>query len=112
MGIGVESTPQAFIQSCNLFSFYENFNKTKTKHKSLDLTTIRKAYNLVVQENGEALLSQVGEAIRKLDSSFDPRTYGYTNFTKLMKSIPEDFELIIRDDNTTFAIKDKKNGNK
>ncbi len=113
IGIGKQQTPKPFINSCDIFTFTENFNDAKESTTSndiakLDLKLLRKAYSLVEQENGTALLSQVGEAIRKIDASFDPRTYGFRNFQKMFKELKKDFEMIYHKDNSTISIKDKK----
>lgn len=112
IGIGKKQTLKPFINSCDIFTFTENFDDNKTtKDKSttkLDFEIIRKAFSLVEQENGIALLSQVGETIRKLDSSFDPRTYGFKNYHTMFKGLKDDFELIYHKDNSTISIRDKK----
>lgn len=111
IGIGKKQTPKPFINACDIFTFTENFGKSEANgianSNKIDLDFLRKAYALVEQENGSALLSQVGETIRKLDSSFDPRTYGYTNFHTMFKGLKSDFEMIYHKDNSTISIRDK-----
>ncbi len=120
MGIGQEKTPESFVKACELFIFTENLSNEKSKSESVKENTSKKttrtgttktkktvskkkdipigllkaAYKTVVQENEMAYLSDIGNAIRKIDSSFDPRTYGYSLLSKLFKSLPKHFDVI------------------
>lgn len=101
MGIGEKKTPDAFTQSCEIFVYYENLSKGSSdkpsKDKSAPSTTvtdetlpyniINRAFNISVKDDTEAYISQIGVNIRKLDSSFDPRTYGFKNLTELFRSL-------------------------
>ena len=107
MGIGQKKTPSAFVQSCEIFTFTENLipeiekapkvktaTNTKDKpHKETDSTSkiklsiIDKAFEISTNEEDEAYISTIGTNIRKIDPSFDSRTYGYRNLTKLFESI-------------------------
>jgi len=111
IGIGQKHTPKPFINACDVFTFTENFEKKDGKskdHPKIDVKFLRKAYNMVEQENGTALLSQLGQTIMKLDSSFDTRTFGFKNFNSMFKSLSKDFEVKYLDDNSTISIRDKK----
>ena len=48
---------------------------------------IDKAFEISTNEDEEAYIANVGMNLRKIDPSFDPRTYGFSNLTKLMESI-------------------------
>ncbi|MFN3754885.1 NYN domain-containing protein [Flavobacterium sp.] len=107
MGIGQKKTPSAFVQSCEIFTFSENLvpqiekqpkakTKTNTKETSpketvpvnkVNLSIIDKAFEISTNEEDEAYISHVGTNLRKIDPSFDSRTYGYRNLTKLFESI-------------------------
>ena len=109
MGIGQKKTPSAFVQSCEIFTFTENLmpqienipkakakavNNTQDKpQKETDITSkinlsiINKAFEISANEDDEAYISSIGANLRKIDPSFDPRTYGYRNLTKLFESI-------------------------
>lgn len=122
MGIGRRTTPIAFVQSCEIFTFCENLvlempkivdsKKIENKHTKkgveklepivkekgkkeefkkafpkLDLTIIDKAFDISTNEEEEILISKVGLSLRKIDPSFDPRTYGYKNLTQLFENI-------------------------
>ena len=106
MGIGQKKTPSAFVQSCEIFTFTENLiiqieNTPKaktvanTKDKpqketdtsKINLSIIDKAFDISTNEDDEAYISSIGASIRKIDPSFDSRTYGFRNLTKLFESI-------------------------
>ena len=112
IGIGKAQTLKPFINSCDIFTFTENFNisktKTKAKKNKLNLSFIQKAFSMVEQETGTAHISQVAQALRKRDSSFDPRTYGFKNYILLFKSISKDFELIYNDKKSGILLKPLK----
>lgn len=107
MGIGQKKTPSAFVQSCEIFTFSENLapqieKQPKTKAKTntkettpketipdskVNLSIIDKAFDISTNEEDEAYISHVGTNLRKIDPSFDSRTYGFRNLTKLFESI-------------------------
>lgn len=121
MGIGRKTTPIAFVNSCEIFTFSENLlpevelntenieEKTETKGRTpapkstskvvekaetittrpeLDLNLIDKAFEISINnEEEEAYISKVGLSLRKIDPSFDPRTYGFKTLTQLFESI-------------------------
>ncbi|MCP9767266.1 NYN domain-containing protein [Lacihabitans sp. LS3-19] len=118
MGIGQRTTPIAFVQSCEIFTFTENLlpelpsliaptEIRKTSRKSnltekktvpktetparesqkLNMRLIDKAFEIAISEDEETLISKVGTSLRKIDPSFDPRSYGYKTLTQLFESI-------------------------
>ncbi|RKS02644.1 MULTISPECIES: NYN domain-containing protein [unclassified Flavobacterium] len=113
MGIGQKKTPSAFVQSCEIFTFSENLAppiekqpkakaKTNTKEASpketipqskVNLSIIDKAFEISTNEEDEAYISHVGTNLRKIDPSFDSRTYGFRNLTKLFESI-EKYQVV------------------
>ncbi|MCB9226714.1 MAG: NYN domain-containing protein [Chitinophagales bacterium] len=112
MGIGEKKTPEAFVKSCEIFTFTENLkldsttnketvkNKVsskevgqKTKLSKRDLETIDKAFEISTNEDENVHISKVGLNIRKIDPSFDPRSYGFKNLTKLFEFI-DNYEVI------------------
>jgi hypothetical protein len=99
MGIGERKTPKSFTNACDLFVFTENLalpaanadGKAKSfasSPKALPvaeaLPVLRKAFDLSVQENGWANLGALGSSLRKLDPSFDHRTYGCSSLKILI----------------------------
>ena len=119
MGIGEKKTPEAFVRSCEIFTFTENLStvesepktkktespkkpkavsdvkesKPRTKLSKEDKDTIDKAFDISTNEEDRAHISTLGLNIRKIDPSFDPRSYGFRNLTKLFESIDK-FEVI------------------
>ncbi|MBK8848193.1 MAG: NYN domain-containing protein [Bacteroidetes bacterium] len=121
MGIGSKTTPIAFVNSCELFTFSENLKneiikeeevevikgETKITHKPktagsqikkpivkksfprIDFGLIDKAFEISINDDEEAYISKVGISLRKIDPSFDPRTYGFNTLTQLFEKIPK-----------------------
>ena len=72
--------------------------KAKVNTKKINLSkedskTIDKAFDISINEEDKAHISTLGLNIRKIDPSFDPRSYGFKNLTKLFESIDK-FEVI------------------
>lgn len=120
MGIGEKKTPSAFIQSCEVFIYCENLTNNdehdesrKIKLKKMEsvedsdddekeesivrdssfLPIIDRAFDISTKEDDEAYISQIGLNLRKIDPSFDPRTYGFRNLTDLFSSINK-YEIV------------------
>ena len=124
MGIGRRTTPIAFVNSCEIFTFSENLIAeaesteskeeasvkllkvavTKSKKKPspkaspavqvidkelpmLDMNIIDKAFEISINEEEEVYIAKVGSSLRKIDPSFDPRTFGFKTLTQLFESI-------------------------
>lgn len=125
IGMGKKTTPKAFIQSCEVFTFIENLSaepvppmtepvlvsppaeedlpkaipaaparkskvKTKAKPKQSPIPAeiaelLNKAFHSIVNENEETNLAELGSAIKRLDPSFDVRTYGVNSFLKFLR---------------------------
>ncbi len=119
MGIGQKKTPQPFVKACELFVYTENLGDkadvlTEESEKDLKKTGVatkeligllKEAFNMVVQEDELAYLGKIGEALRKLDPSFDPRSYGFRTMTPLFRSLPEHFEIVTKDAGKSVYIK-------
>jgi uncharacterized LabA/DUF88 family protein len=116
MGIGEKKTPEAFVKSCEVFTYTENLlqedpqPKTSTTEKQnsksgpakaskkiklskVDLDTIDKAFDISTNEEDRAHVSTLGLNIRKIDPSFDPRSYGFKNLTSLFANIDK-YEVV------------------
>lgn len=107
MGVGEKKTPEAFVKSCEIFTYVENLipkpevsettskkttvKKEKDKEKdkpSLSLKLINKAYDMSINESNEAYISTLGINLRKMDPSFDVRTYGCKTLTQFFSVLP------------------------
>jgi NYN domain/OST-HTH/LOTUS domain len=115
MGIGKRKTPIAFVNSCEVFTFTENLlpltnspvsknshiisstpkvDSSKAKKVPLkkefpkiDQVNVDKAFEISSKEDGGTYISKVGLALRKIEPSFDPRTYGFKTLTQLFESL-------------------------
>ncbi len=110
MGIGEKKTPNAFVKSCEIFTYVENLEvievapaapdkpdrKRPQKAKinvPLNMNLINKAFDMSTNESNEVNISTIGLNLRKLDPSFDSRTYGFKTITILFANLP-DFEVV------------------
>lgn len=117
MGVGEKKTPNAFVQSCEIFTYCETLMpKEKVKVKGTagtakkvvvldeeenenkllgkqEFNLIDRAFALSVDEEVEAYIATVGQNLRKLNPSFDARDYGFKNLTELFKHL-KTYEVI------------------
>lgn len=108
MGIGEKKTPNAFVQSCEIFTYCENIStevsedektakQERHKHTTQNVKQVEaiidKAFNISSNEEEEVYIAKVGLNLRKIDPSFDSRTYGFKNLTQLLKSLPK-YEVV------------------
>lgn len=117
IGVGKEHTPEAFKKACTKFTREENLVATDSKtkvnnaqknHLAVDYAQIKNAFEMAENDdNGMALLSKFSEALRKIDSEFDYRSYGYSNFRAFCKSL-NGYELHYHKDGQTISIKSKE----
>lgn len=117
MGVGEKKTPDAFVKACERFIYVENLDlaepesssttsksssttkkaaskRSNTAGKSQKLSenkelmrTLKKAFNMAKGEEEEVLLSQIGQALRRLDPGFDPRSYGHSSLSSLVSAL-------------------------
>jgi Fe-S-cluster formation regulator IscX/YfhJ len=120
IGIGERKTPPPFIIACDKFIYIEILSKStqepyssrKKGSKPVSQTPknketeqqiqARKAKQLIAasisdlaDENGWAYLGDVGNLILKKKPDFDPRNFGFTKLTPLIRSF--DFDIDERD---------------
>jgi len=106
MGIGEKKTPKPFVNACDVFVYTENLvpkkrrtpssqRKTQEKPKSEadPMPLLEQAFDMAVQEDGWARLDTMGSNLYQLDPSFDPRTYGHRQLSRLVKSLKDQFEM-------------------
>ena len=118
IGIGEKKTPQPFIIACDKFIYLEiltseisntdpspepvkkgkSVTKKKLREDNSPLSQQKKVKRLIANsisdladENGWAFLGDVGNLILKKQPDFDPRNFGFTKLTPLIKSL--DFEI-------------------
>lgn len=94
-GFGKKTTPKPFIESCDKFIHLELLEekpssaeppKNPTGNKRL-ITYIKTAIEAVSDDNGWANLGPIGSNLNKQNPAFDPREYGHTKLSNLMKSL-------------------------
>lgn len=111
IGIGRMNTPQSFVVGCDVFIYTQNLSgeaepieptesskavkdapaEPNTKRDPLPL--LAKALEITVQDDGWVLLSALGSALRRVDSGFDSRSYGFNQLGKLLRNYPTMFEI-------------------
>ena len=120
VGIGKKTTPESFRNACEVFVFEEILaisSQTIAAEEGKEdegkdgegyerrgddtepapwQPLISRAIEAAAHEDGWAYLSDVGNSVRKLDSSFDVRSYGSKTMLALVRTDPDAFEL--RDD--------------
>lgn len=100
MGIGEQKTPSAFVKSCEIFTYVENLDsktevedkkevEKKIKQKPINRKLISKAFDMSINESNEAYISTLGNNLRKLDPSFDVRSYGCKTLTQFFAKLPQ-----------------------
>lgn len=108
IGIGEKKTPNPFIVACDRFIYIEVIDGAKKKKakttaipegkKTSEKTTLSKidvdtidiiesSIEDIAEDDGWAFLGDVGNLIVKKKPEFDPRNYGFTKLTPLMKSL-------------------------
>ena len=112
MGIGEKKTPKAFVNACDVFVFTENLaaekkatqkkqvNAKKTAKKEnegkdeLDpMPVLSQAFEMSEGQDGWAPLASMGQAIYQVDPSFDPRTYGHKQLSRMIAKLKDRFEI-------------------
>ena len=117
IGIGEQKTPNSFIVACDRFVYIEVLDGAikkklpkrtasdtkKAAPKSLnkvDLQTIELIESTIEDigdDSGWAFLGDVGNLIVKKKPEFDPRNYGFSKLTPMLKSLTDILEIDERD---------------
>ncbi|MFO8234012.1 MAG: NYN domain-containing protein [Bacteroidales bacterium] len=137
LGIGEKKTPSPFIMACDKFIYTEiiggaekkqtksprksgvkNTEKPTTTASGLDkinkklIQLIKSTIDDVADDSGWAFLAEVGALLIKKKPDFDPRNYGFSKLTPLIKSLNKHFTIYEREvENTQIKhifIKNKK----
>jgi uncharacterized LabA/DUF88 family protein len=123
MGIGEKKTPKPFVNACDVFVYTENLvkeekakrtsakeTKKSEKAEAEPIPLLRQAYEMSVQEDGWALLAVMGNALYQLDPSFDPRTYGHRQLSRLITNYKDFFDIRTQeiDGSTLFYVRIKE----
>jgi hypothetical protein len=111
MGIGEKKTPKAFVNACDVFVFTENLaadkkaaklkqaqtkksgRKQSDKEELDPMPVLSRAFEMSVGQDGWAPLASMGQAIYQVDPSFDPRTYGQKQLSRMIAKLKDRFEI-------------------
>lgn len=127
MGVGEKKTPDAFVQACERFIYVENLDihdepkgSTSSGSKSAKKKTttalsantslmrkLRKAFDIAKGEEEEVSLSLIGQALRRLDPSFDPRSYGHGSLSSLINALKDKVETRREEKGNTVMVRFK-----
>jgi uncharacterized LabA/DUF88 family protein len=78
----------------------------KITKKPIDMELVDNAYDMAVDNlKGQALASQLGVALKKIDPTFDIRNYGFSSLRKFMEALKPQYETIVHDDKFTISLK-------
>jgi Fe-S-cluster formation regulator IscX/YfhJ len=127
MGIGEKKTPKPFVNACDVFVFTENLvvakklasprppkgetKKVKDDKEEADpMPVLSQAFEMAVQQDGWASLANFGNALYQVDPSFDPRTYGHKQLSKMISKLKDRFDMRTqeKDGNVVFFVKIKE----
>jgi len=116
IGIGEKKTPNPFIVACNKFIYLEIISRkekdSEPKKKSnskqepdpgleaIDakfIQILRNSVNDLADDDGWAQLGEVGSLLIKKRPDFDPRNYGFSKLTPLIKSLKKHFAVDARE---------------
>lgn len=121
IGIGEKKTPNSFIVACDRFIYIEVLDGAIKKPKPITISTdtkktiekpIEKSLNKIDintielieatiedigDDDGWAFLGDVGNLIVKKKPEFDPRNYGFSKLTPMLKSLTDILEIDERD---------------
>ncbi|MEO7311191.1 MAG: NYN domain-containing protein [Chitinophagaceae bacterium] len=85
----------------------QNFSTliNKVTRRPLDISLVDNAFNIAADDiTGLALASQLGNELRKIDSSFDVRNYGFNSLRKFIEALKPRYEIVFTD-KTTVSVK-------
>jgi uncharacterized LabA/DUF88 family protein len=91
-GLGERKTPEPFIAACDKFIFFEVLQRPSEAASPVQVSGVPDLKELVThaiketsRDSGWASLSAVGSFINKNNTSFDPRNYGFTKLSELVR---------------------------
>ena len=91
-GFGERKTPEPFIAACDKFIFLEVLKRPAEAAAPVSVSGVPDLKGLLThaiaetsRDSGWASLSAVGSFINKNNTSFDPRNYGFTKLSELVR---------------------------
>ena len=61
------------------------------------MPVLSQAFEMAVGQDGWARLDVMGNAIYQVDPSFDPRTYGHKQLSRMLNKLKDKFEMRTQD---------------
>jgi uncharacterized LabA/DUF88 family protein len=110
--IKTTQTPATIVPEKKQMEVTIELPKNKITNKPIDLKILMNAFEMAVDDNGLAYMGEIGVALRKIDPSFDSRTYGFGSITSLFKKLSDLFELVYQDSGSSLYVKLKGKGDK
>lgn len=75
-------------------------------HQPIDMGMVEKAFEMVYDGlTGLALASRMGNALKKVDPTFDIRNYGHNSFRKFLEALSPKFSVVLDKDGQTMSVK-------
>lgn len=133
MGVGEKKTPDAFVKACERFIYVENLEvqeqgaeaatgagakgrgkgsngqagtqRAKLSQNAELMRKLRKAYTIASGEEDAASLSKIGQALRRLDPGFDPRSYGHASLSSLVNALKDKLEITREEKGNTVMVR-------
>ena len=123
MGVGEKKTPEAFVKACERFIYVENLDgadeergrsqgssrkstsKEKLSSNASLMRKLRKAMDIAQGDEEEASLSLIGQALRRLDPGFDPRSYGHPSLSGLVAALKDKLEVRREEKGNTLLVR-------
>lgn len=91
-GFGEKKTPEAFVAACDKFIFTEILHADHKQEAAAPTASVpplekllRPAIDATARDNGWSPLSAVGSLLVKNHPSFDPRNYGFSKLSDLVR---------------------------
>jgi hypothetical protein len=125
MGVGEKKTPEAFVKACERFIYVENLdvqeegslksrsnNGRKPTGQPLStnvalINKLRKAFDIARGDEDLASLSRIGQALRRLDPGFDPRSFGHSSLSSLVNALKDKLETRREEKGNTVMVRFK-----
>jgi len=84
---------------------YQSGLYNKITKRPLNISLVDNAFSIAVDDvTGLALASQLGNELRKIDSSFDVRNYGFNSLRKFIEALKPRYEIVFTD-KTSASVK-------
>lgn len=116
IGVGEEKTPESLVKACNDFIYLENLDaddadeeESREKEsqamsrkererrfvadKKKIVANLRRAAEKLGDEEGWTEVSLAGDLLKRQDSAFNTRNYGFASLVKLIESLNKTFEI-------------------